>query len=81
VEKINIRRVIVTILNLAYFRKMNGLSQSEVANKLNITRQAVSQWETKKSSPDIDKILDLAKLYNVDVKELLSSPFLFEQYL
>jgi len=71
----------VTILNLAYFRKMNGLSQSEVANKLNITRQAVSQWETKKSSPDIDKILDLAKLYNVDVKELLSSPFLFEQYL
>lgn len=71
-EKINIRRVIVTILNLAYFRKMNGLSQSEVANKLNITRQAVSQWETKKSSPDIDKILDLAKLYNVDVKELLS---------
>ena len=80
-EKINIRRVIVTILNLAYFRKMNGLSQSEVANKLNITRQAVSQWETKKSSPDIDKILDLAKLYNVDVKELLSSPFLFEQYL
>ena len=38
-------------------RKSRNLSQEEVAEKLNVTRQTVSKWETNKSTPDFDKIV------------------------
>lgn len=56
---------------LIKLRKAAGLSQEEVADKLEVTRQTVSKWETGQSSPDLDKVLPLCNLYNVTPDELL----------
>lgn len=52
-------------------RKSKQLSQEEVADKLNVTRQTVSKWETDQSTPDFDKIVPLCKLYEITADELL----------
>lgn len=56
---------------LMKLRKAAGLSQEEVADKLELTRQTVSKWETGQSSPDLDKVLPLCELYNITPDELL----------
>ena len=56
---------------LMKLRKAAGLSQEEVADKLEVTRQTVSKWETGQSSPDLDKVLPLCDLYGVTPDELL----------
>ena len=56
---------------LASYRKKAGLSQEELADKLGVTRQAVSKWECGESSPDTDNLIALAKLYNVTLDELI----------
>lgn len=56
---------------LMKLRKAAGLSQEEVADKLEVTRQTVSKWETGQSSPDLDKVLPLCSLYGVTPDELL----------
>ena len=62
----------VNIANKLYqLRKKTGLSQEEVANKLNVSRQAVSKWERAEASPDTDNLIILAKLYNISLDELL----------
>ncbi len=48
-----------------------GLSQEEVAEKMNVSRQSVSKWESGNSIPGLDKIIELAKLYNVSTDYLL----------
>jgi transcriptional regulator with XRE-family HTH domain len=58
---------------LMKLRKAAGLSQEEVADKLEVTRQTVSKWETGQSSPDLDKVLPLCELYNVTPDELLQN--------
>ncbi|MDR0919036.1 MAG: helix-turn-helix domain-containing protein [Oscillospiraceae bacterium] len=57
---------------LVNLRKENKLSQEELAEKLGISRQAVSKWERAESSPDTDNLIRLAKLYNVSLDKLLS---------
>lgn len=52
-------------------RKKNGWSQEELAEKLNVTRQSVSKWEGSLSTPDLDKILQLARIFNVTTDYLL----------
>ncbi len=56
------------LLNL---RKEKGLSQEEVAEKLNVSRQTISKWETDQSTPDFDKIIPLCELYEITSDELL----------
>ena len=51
-------------------RKQNGLSQEELASKLNVSRQAVSKWEKGQSSPDTVKLIQLAELFDVEVEYL-----------
>ncbi len=51
-------------------RKNAGLSQNEVAEKLHISRQAISQWENGRSYPDLDNLTLLSQLYQVDIYEL-----------
>jgi transcriptional regulator with XRE-family HTH domain len=58
---------------LVQLRKKHGLSQEELAEKLGISRQAVSKWERAESSPDTDNLISIAKLYNVSLDELLQS--------
>ena len=57
---------------LTKLRKEKNLSQEEVADKLNVTRQTVSKWETDGSTPDFDKIIPLCKLYDISTDELLT---------
>ena len=51
-------------------RKDKKLSQEEVADKLNVTRQTVSKWETNQSMPDFDKVVPLCELYGINPNEL-----------
>ncbi len=57
---------------LYQLRKAKNLSQEETAEKLNVTRQTISKWETNQSTPDFDKILPLCKLYEISTDELLT---------
>lgn len=56
---------------LVVLRKENNLSQEALAEKLGISRQAVSKWERAEASPDTDNLIALAKLYHVSLDELL----------
>ena len=53
-------------------RTDNNLTQEEFAEKLFVTRQAVSKWESGASDPSTSNLLTLAKLFNVSVEELLN---------
>ncbi|MBQ8209294.1 MAG: helix-turn-helix transcriptional regulator [Clostridia bacterium] len=59
--------------NLAELRKRNGFSQEALAEKLGISRQAVSKWERGESAPDTDTLIELASLYNVSLDELIGN--------
>ena len=52
-------------------RQMSGLTQENVAEKLNVSRQTISNWETEKFYPDILYVLQLSDLYQVSLDELL----------
>lgn len=52
-------------------RKQKSLSQETVANELNVSRQSVSLWETYQSSPSMENLIALAKLYQVSLDELV----------
>ena len=57
--------------NLFQARKKVGLSQETVAEKLCVSRQKVSKWETNETLPDIYQAKKLAKLYNLTLDELI----------
>lgn len=57
---------------LLELRKKINLSQEEAAEKLNVTRQTISKWETDASTPDFDKIIPICNLYNITSDELLT---------
>ncbi|CEK40109.1 helix-turn-helix domain-containing protein [Paraclostridium sordellii] len=52
-------------------RKKNNWSQDDLAKKLNISRQAVSKWETGESIPDIDKLIILSGIFSLTLDELI----------
>lgn len=58
-------------LYLKKLREMNLLTQDEVAEKLGVTRQAISKWENEKTYPDIENIKCLSELYNVMVDDIV----------
>ena len=60
-------------IKLKELRKKNNFSQAYVAEFLNISRQAISNWENGKSVPDLENIVLLAKLYDVTTDELLGN--------
>lgn len=55
---------------IAYYRKLNAMTQEELASKLNISTQAVSKWEQKITSPDIMLLPEIAKIFNISIDEL-----------
>ncbi len=62
----------IEIANRLYaFRKKHHLSQEELAEKIGVSRQAVSKWERAEASPDTDNLILLAKVYGVTLDELL----------
>ncbi|MDR0937210.1 MAG: helix-turn-helix domain-containing protein [Oscillospiraceae bacterium] len=57
---------------LVQLRKQCGYSQEDLAEKLGVSRQAVSKWERAESSPDTDNLIRLARLYRVSLDNLLN---------
>ena len=55
-------------------RKQAGLSQEAFAEKLGVSRQAVSKWECGASMPDTDNLITIANLYNISLDELIGRP-------
>jgi len=55
-------------------RNKNGLSQEELAEKVYVTRQAVSRWETGETVPNTETLKQLSKLFGVSINTLLGSP-------
>ena len=62
---------IETANRLYELRKKKGLSQEELAEKLGVSRQAVSKWERSEASPDTDNMIALAKIYELSLDELI----------
>ena len=58
---------------LADLRKRNGYSQETLAEKLGVSRQAVSKWERGESTPDTDTLIELSRLYSVSLDELVGN--------
>lgn len=52
-------------------RKSKNMSQEDLANVLNVSRQTVSKWETGESNPDIEKIVPLCDFFDISTDELL----------
>ena len=52
-------------------RKKKGLSQEELGYELNVTRQTVSKWELGQTKPEMDKLIEISKYFNISVDELL----------
>ncbi|MCM1115251.1 MAG: helix-turn-helix domain-containing protein [Clostridium sp.] len=61
-----------TAKRLLDYRKANGYSQEELAEKIGVSRQAISKWERGESSPDTDNLIALARLYSITIDELIN---------
>ena len=61
-------------------RKKNGWSQEELADKMNVSRQAVSKWESAQTIPDLEKILQLGTLFGVTTDYLLKDEIEEEEF-
>ena len=52
-------------------RKQRGLSQEELANRLNVSRQTVSKWEVGDSTPEMEKLIAISDLFEISLDELV----------
>ena len=57
--------------NLQFLRKMSGLTQEALAEKLDVSRQTISKWELDTAWPEIDKLIDLCELFNCTMDQLV----------
>ena len=57
---------------LTKLRKMEGLSQEELGYRLNVTRQTVSKWELGQTTPEMDKLIEIGKIFKISVDDLLN---------
>ena len=57
---------------LQELRKEKGLTQEQLAERMGVARRTVSRWETGSNMPDLDILMELADLYTVDLREILS---------
>ncbi len=57
--------------NIQKLRKEKNMSQEQLAEKLNVTRQAVSNWETEKTQPDIETLNKIAIIFEVSIEKLI----------
>jgi transcriptional regulator with XRE-family HTH domain len=60
-------------LKIKQLREENGLSQDRLAEKLHVTRQAVSKWESGKGCPDIENIIGISDVFGVSLDELVKN--------
>ena len=58
--------------NLKRIRKENNLSQEQLAEKLGVSRQSVSKWESNQAYPEMDKVLTICQMFNLNMDELMN---------
>lgn len=63
---------------ITLLRGQNKMSQGDLAEKLEVSRQSVSKWETGASVPELDKLIMMSKLFNVTLDELVGADFIPE---
>ena len=56
---------------LKELRKEKGITQEQLAEKLNVSGRSVSRWETGNNMPDISLLVEIADFYDVDVREII----------
>lgn len=66
---------------LILLRKKSFLSQEGLAEKLDVTRQTVSKWELGQSKPDMDKLIEMSKLFNVSIDMLTDDSAILDEKL
>lgn len=67
--------------NLAYFRKENGLTQAQLAEKLNYSDKAISRWELGDTLPDINVLCQICEFYGIDMNTLTGEDVEYEASL
>ena len=73
-------RKMILAEKITNLRKKNGLSQEELAEKMQVSRQAVSKWESAQTIPDLEKILALSQLFGVTTDYLLKDEIEDEEF-
>ena len=58
---------------IKHYRKQAGLSQEKMAEKIGVSRQAITKWENGTGTPDIANLMAIADLFQISVDELLSN--------
>lgn len=56
--------------NLVYLRKLNNMTQEELAEKINVSRQSIAKWESGDSVPDLEKCKLLSEIFGVSLDDL-----------
>lgn len=56
--------------NLTHLRKLNHMTQEDIAEKLGVTRQAVAKWESGETIPDLEKSRQLAEIFGVSLDDI-----------
>ena len=74
----------VTKLNLGeklqLLRNNNRLSQEELGEKLGVSRQAISKWDSGQSTPDLKKLIVISQLYNITIDSLVKDEYEFDVF-
>lgn len=65
---------------LQKLRKEKGFSQEDLANELNVTRQTVSKWELDQTVPDMNKLIEISKLFDISLDELTGGIKMKDEY-
>lgn len=56
---------------LNQLRKLSGMTQEQLAEKINVSRQTISKWESDNTSPDLESIVKISKIFHVSLDDLL----------
>ena len=60
------------------FRRNSGLSQEQLAEKIGVSRQAISKWESGISTPELEKLLALSECFDITIDELVKDVHLLK---
>jgi len=60
--------------NIYQYRTQNNLSQGDLANALEVSRQSVSKWENNTAVPELDKLIKMSHLFDITLDELVNGP-------
>ena len=64
---------------LQFLRKSNSYTQDDLAKKLDISRQAISKWETGMTIPDLEVLLKISKLYGITINDILEPKIQYQR--